>query len=111
MKNKISLLVGAACLAMLSGCVSVPANRIEIQGPTGSYTIKTPKNVLIENFKASIPTNGAIQIEFTKWSSTNDAGVIDKTALGQAELVKQWGVIITNAAAIGAAAARQAVAP
>lgn len=107
MKNlkTVSLISSLALVSLLSGCVAVPANRIEIEGPAGSYVIRTPKNVLIENFKASFPTNGTLNIEFTKWSSTNDAQVIDRAALGQAEIIRQWGAIVTNAVAAGAAAA------
>ncbi len=101
----LSLVSSLAMVGLLSGCVAVPANRIEIEGPAGSYVIRTPKNVLIENFKASFPTNGTLNIEFSKWSSTNDAQVVDRAALGQAEIVKQWGAIVTNAVAAGAAAA------
>lgn len=104
-KKNLPLISSLALACLLSGCVAVPANRIQIEGPSGSYVIRTPKNVLIENFKASFPTNGALSIEFSKWSSTNDAQVIDRAALGQAEIIKQWGSIVTNAVAAGAAAA------
>lgn len=85
-------------LVLLCGCVStVPANRITIKAPQGSYDILTPKNVTISNFSAKVETNGVLNITFASWTSTNDAGVIDKASAGQVAIINAWRGLLDQA--------------
>lgn len=98
-------LLGIGALAgwlALAGCSAVPANKINIQGPTGTYSIETLKNVCISNFVATVRTNGELEIKFDYWSSTNDPAVISKAAAGQA-------AVIDAASKLAATVAAQAV--
>lgn len=110
MVKAIALCFLLALCGCLRGGSGVPANRITLKTPRGSYDILTPKNVAISNFKASVDTNGAVQIAFEKWSSTNDPLVIDKAAAGQAAIVNAWsGLMGTVAAKAAEGAAKGAV--
>lgn len=86
----LPLILLTACL-LLTGCKTpVPANTIKIKTPRGLYQIGTPKNVDIDKFKASVATDGTVEVAFDKWTSTNDPQVIDKSYLGQAAVAKQY---------------------
>lgn len=100
-------------LLALCGCggLGVPANRITLKTPRGSYDILTPKNVDISNFKASVDTNGSVQIAFDKWASTNDPLVIDKASAGQAAIVNAWSGLLGTVAAKSAEGAAKGVKP
>lgn len=80
----------AALITFATGCMHnpVPANKIDIKTPRGSYQIATPKNVAIEKFKASVDTNGTVEVAFDSWTSTNDPQVVDKSYAGQALVMK-----------------------
>lgn len=93
-------------LLLVNGCMGVPSNRITIKAPTGSYHITTPKNVAIEKFSATVQTNGLLQITFDKWSSTNDALVIDKAAAGDALRINALSALVDSGIATGIKAAK-----
>lgn len=94
MKRTLPLLF----LALLSGCASpVPANKINIVTPLGSYNIFTPKNVAIVKFKAAVDTNGVVEVTFDSWNSTNDPLVIDKAAAGQVSIINAWSSLLNQA--------------
>src|SRR5438105_14813252 len=90
-----------AGLAFLCGCSllqnSVPANRIRLVTPQGSYDIHTPKNVAINNFLATVESNGVLRVSFTNWVSTNDPLVIDKAAAGQVAIINAWNGLVSSA--------------
>jgi hypothetical protein len=85
---------------LLWGCAlnnGVPANKINIVTPQGSYNIFTPKNVTIDAFVATVETNGIVKVSFTKWQSANDPLVIDKAAAGQVSIINAWNNLVSQA--------------
>lgn len=77
---------------------SVPANKITIKTPYGSYDINTPKNVDITRFFATVNTNGAVNISFDKWTATNDPAVIDKAGAARVAELNAWNSLISSVA-------------
>lgn len=83
---------------LLSGCaIGVPANKINIVTPQGSYNIFTPKNVTITKFQAAVDTNGVVRVLFDSWISVNDPLVIDKSAAGQVAMINAWSGLLNQA--------------
>jgi hypothetical protein len=110
MKNLLLLLPLILC-----GCSilqhPVPANRITIKAPQGSYDISTPKNVSITNFLATVDTNGLLRISFASWVSVNDPMVIDKATAGQVATINAWSGLLNSAVEKAAEGAAKGVKP
>ena len=100
---------------LLCGCSifnsPVPANRITIKAPQGSYDILTPKNVNIEKFSATVQTNGVVNITFDSWNIVNDPMVIDKATAGQVATINAWSGLLNSAVSAAAAGAAKGVKP
>jgi len=100
---------------LLCGCSvlqhPVPANRITIKAPQGSYDILTPKNVSIQKFAASVDTNGVVHVTFDSWKSENDPLVIDKASAGQVATIGAWSGLLNSAVEKAAEGAAKGVKP
>lgn len=80
--SSVALRVGGCmllALPLLTGCTTVPTNQITLPG---GYSVAAPKNVDIRDFKATLPDG--TKVEFSRWSSTNDARVVSAAAAGNA---------------------------
>lgn len=104
MKHTVSILALAA--ALTAGCRSpVPANQISIKAPSGTYDVRTPKNVDIQKFEANVNTQGVFTVKFEKWSSTNDPQVIDKASAGRVAEIQAYKDLVVTAVEKGMAGA------
>lgn len=104
MKHIASILALAA--ALTAGCRSpVPANQISIQAPSGTYNIRTPKNVDIQKLEASVTTNGIFSVKVDRWTSTNDPQVIDKASAGRVAEIQAYKDLVGTAVEKGMAGA------
>lgn len=94
------------CSLISAGCKSpVPANQISIKAPSGTYDIRTPKNVDIQKLEASVSTNGVFNVKVERWSSTNDPQVIDKSSAGRVAEINAYKDLIGSAVEKGVAGA------
>lgn len=105
-KQVILLLVLSLSLVGCIG-VQVPANRITIKTLRGSYDIYTPKNVSISKFIASVDTNGVLQVNFDKWTATNDPLVIDRAAAGQVAIINAYDGLLQHGISAAVEAAKK----
>lgn len=100
-----------AVALLAQGCMRVPANKINISAPSGTYNVETPKNVKITDFSASVTSNGVFTLNFGKWESTNDPQVIDKVSAGRVAEIKAYGELSERLLETGMKAAGKTVVP
>jgi hypothetical protein len=88
-----------ALLLLCAGCTAVPSNRIVADFRSGTLSIHSPKNAEVQNLVIDYQTNGMVRVSVARWSSTNDAQVIDKASAGRAAEFKAMGDLVKDVTA------------
>jgi hypothetical protein len=98
-----------ALAVLCAGCTAVPSNRIVADFRSGTLSIHSPKNADVQDLVIDYQTNGMVRVSVGRWSSTNDAQVIDKASAGRAAEFKAMGDLVKDVTAAAVETTAKAV--
>lgn len=91
---------------LLGGCARVPATRISYDPVHHAIDIRSPKDIAITNFVATIETNGTCTLRIGSYWSHNNLDVVQAIAAANAAAAKALADVAVQAVGTAVQAAK-----